>query len=115
MVGRQEFFAAQAKHAQRPLPYNQKPKPVNDDIWFSKGMEVCRDLASVTDNEWGKVGFSELMSVSQDEAERRLRVLTRAGFLHMGVEKSPDGSFIRYTWRLRQPDLPRSPEITEGN
>ncbi|UYL85358.1 hypothetical protein SEA_HAGER_65 [Microbacterium phage Hager] len=115
MVGRQEFFAAQAKHSQRKLPYNQKSKPVNDDIWFSKGMEACRDLATATDNEWGKVGFASLMGVSEDEAERRLRVLTRAGFLHMGVERAPSGSFIRYTWRLRQPDLPRTPEITEPN
>ena len=113
MVGRQEFFAAKAKHAQRPLPNNQKPKPVDDSIWFSKGMEACRELHFETDGEFGKVGFASLMGVSEDEAERRLRVLTRAGFLHMGVERAPSGSFIRYTWRLRDANLPRTPEITE--
>ncbi len=113
MVGRQEFFAAKAKHAQRPLPNNQKPKPVDDNVWFSRGLEACRDLHQQTDGEFGKVGFASLMGVSEDEAERRLRVLTRAGFLHMGVERSPSGSFIRYTWRLRDANLPRTPGITE--
>lgn len=113
MTGRREFFAAKAKHAQRPLPNNQKPKPNDDSVWFSKGMEACRDLDDATNGEFGKVGFASLMGVSEDEAERRLRVLTRAGFLHMSVERSPDGSFIRYIWRLRDANLPRTREITE--
>lgn len=113
MTGRREFFAAKAKHAQRPLPNNQKPKPVDDSVWFSKGMEAARDLDYQTNGEFGKAGFASLMGVSEDEAERRLRVLTRAGFLHMSVERAPSGSFIRYTWRLRDASLPRSREITE--
>lgn len=113
MVGRREFFAAQAKHAQRPLPNNKKPKPLDDSVWFSKGLEACRDLASATGDGWGKVGFASLMGTSEEEAERRLRVLTRAGFLHMSVERAPSGDFIRYVWRLRDANLPRTTEITE--
>lgn len=112
MVGRQEFYRRRAKNAQRPFP-GDKPKPLNDDWWFSKGMETARELQFETDGEFGKVSFASLMGVSEDEAERRLRVLTRAGFLHMGVERSLSGSFIRYTWRLRDANLPRTPEITE--
>jgi hypothetical protein len=101
MPGRREFFSNKAKHSQRPLPNNQKPKPVDDSLWFTKGLEACRDLSSQTSEGFGKVGFASLMDCSPEEAERRLRVLTRAGFLRMSVERAPDGDFIRYVWDLR--------------
>lgn len=104
MTGRSEFFAAQAKHAQRKLPYNQKSQPVNDDVWFSDGLMACRSLHA-DDPKFGKAEFAALMGVSESEAERRLRVLTRKGVLYMGSEKSPEGTFRRFTWELRQPEI----------
>lgn len=113
MAGRSEWMRSKAKHDQRPIP-TKKAAPLDDSVWFSKGMEACRDLASVTDNEFSHLAFASLMGIARaDEAERRLRVLTRAGFLHMKAEKAPSGSFIRYVWSLRDPSLPASRDITE--
>ena len=112
MVGRSEFFAAKAKHAQRPIP-TQKAKPLDDSNWFHKGIVACQDLHGMTEGEFGIIGFAEIMDVSHDEADRRLRLLSRAGFLHMSVERAPSGDFIRYIWRLRDANLPRQTEIAE--
>jgi hypothetical protein len=107
MVGRAEFFRRQAKHAQRPIP-TTKASPLDDSGWFAKGMEACRDLDSLTDGQFGKAGFASAMGIPQDEAERRLRVLTRAGFLTMSTERALSGDFIRFVWCVRDRSLPRN-------
>lgn len=101
MVGRAEFFAAQKKHSQRVLPYNQKPEKRDDSLWFTQGLAAVALLADTTPNLWGKAEFAATMEIDEEEAERRLRLFSRQGITHMAVEKDAAGKFIRFTWSAR--------------
>ena len=107
MAGRAEFFASKAKHDQRPLPNNRKAPALDDGAWFAEGVAAIRLLATQLSNVFGRESFGDLLGCAPDEAERRLRVLTKAGMLRMAVERA-EGKFVRYTWSMVDPNLPRS-------
>lgn len=106
MVSRAAHYRAKAKHEQREFEY-VAPAPLDDNAWFSTGTEACRDLAAKQDNVWGISDYATHQALPEVEAERRLRMLSKMGFLRMAAERI-DGVFSRYTWSMVDPNLPRN-------
>jgi hypothetical protein len=104
MVSRASHYAAKKQHAQRELTY-VKPAPLDNDSWIQEGMAVSRLLAAETSNSWGVLEYSEARGLTPKEADRQLRHMSKMEFLTMSVQRA-DGAFVRYVWRLTDPDLP---------
>lgn len=104
MVSRATHYRQKARHDQRP-GFSRKAPPLDESIWLSEGMRACRQATS-PDNRITRSLFATKLAVDETEAERRLRYLTRIGYLNMAVERDEAGAFIGYSWSLRNRDLP---------
>ena len=109
MASRAEHFRAKAKHAQRDAGY-VKPAPLDNDSWITAGMEACRKLAGEMDNIL-LYSYALEMDITAEESDRRLRHLSKLGFLKMTAERDEEGNFIRYVWSMVDPNLPRASDL----
>lgn len=111
MAGRAEFFRQQRVHSQRELTY-VKPAPTDNDSWITSGLAACRAAAcDGDDNRILAYYFATEMDTSLEEAERRLRHLSKIGVLNMSVERDLMGKFVRYYWVMVNPNLPSKEEL----
>jgi len=108
MAGRAAYIRSVTKHAQRTTDY-VKPSPIDNDSWFTAGLEACRTLAKGENIILVDV-FAAEMDVPAPEADRRLRHLSMMGVLQMHVERK-EGTFVQYYWRMVDPNLPRASDL----
>lgn len=104
MVSRAAHFRNKAKHAQRPFGY-EAPKLVKEDEWIEKAMDTARSMGRQAEVILA-TQYAEQVGCSIGEAELQLRRLSRLGFLTMSVERSASAEFVRFVWKLTDPDLP---------
>lgn len=96
------------RHAQRTagVGHTQQADTIETATWLTAGMAGCRVLAAESDNEWRSVSFARWCGITEEEAERRLRYMSKLGFLQMSVLRK-DGTFVAYTFSMVNPNLPQ--------
>lgn len=100
------------RHAQRTagVGHTQQADTIETATWLTEDMSFCRELSSRYDNTWTPTQFVAhrdiSASVSTEEAERRLRYMSKLGFLQMSVLRK-DGKFVAYTFSMVNPNLPQ--------
>lgn len=107
--------AGRFAHAQNKKRHSQggpqlalrQPETVATATWLMDSMAVCRALSRIHDNLWVVADFALYSAVDYDEAEYRLRYLSRLGFLRMGYDKEAK----RYYWGMENPKLPTRAEL----
>lgn len=109
-AGRYAHEQNKKRHSQRGFnqPVTKVAETIETATWMSSFMEMCRDLADIHDNIWSISDAAVYMSFtgSDAEMERRLRYLSKLGFLKMTAAWS--GSvFQGYRFSMVNPKLPK--------
>lgn len=96
------------RHAQRTagVGHTQQADTVETATWLTDSMACGRAMARSTDNSWTIAEFAVYAALTHDEAERRLRYMSKLGFLQMSVLRK-DGKFVAYTFSMVNPNLPQ--------
>jgi hypothetical protein len=100
-MSRAQHEVAKTRHAQRE-GFAKKPVPFDEGSWLSEGLKVCRFLGQGAIKQ---ADFADMMDINLGESDRRLRYLTRIGFLRMEAHRS-NGVFTGYEWFIVDPTLP---------
>lgn len=100
------------RHAQRSFnqPKREPVETIETATWMSQDMDFCRELAARYDNSWSITQFCAHRAiddgVSLAESERRLRYLSKLGFLRMSAHRE-DGKFVEYRFGMVDVNLPQ--------
>lgn len=97
------------RHAQRGFnqPVTRVAETIETATWMSSTMEMCRDLADINGNIWSiEEAVIYMSTVSPTEMERRLRYLSKLGFLKMTAEWQSN-KFIGYRFGMVDVNLPK--------